>query len=56
LVIRPVLPEHWDGYSAEVRLNGATHRISVSRDQKSGELVVSVNDSVTKDAHEGVLL
>jgi len=56
LVIRPVLPEDWDGYSAEVRLNGATHRILVSRDKKTGELVVRVNDSVTGEAHEGVLL
>ncbi|MDX0014277.1 protein ndvB [Sinorhizobium meliloti] len=56
LLIRPVLPSEWPGYSAEVRVNGTTHRISVSRDSKSGEPVVSVNNSVTKNAHEGVLL
>ncbi|WQO45424.1 hypothetical protein U8C42_20155 [Sinorhizobium medicae] len=56
LLIRPVLPPDWAGYSAEVRVNGTTHRISVSRDSKSGEPVVSVNNSVTKNAHEGVLL
>ncbi|OAP49182.1 protein ndvB [Sinorhizobium americanum] len=56
LAIQPVLPVEWDGYSAEVRLNGATHRISVSRDKKTGELTVSVNNSVTKNAHEGILL
>ncbi|WEX77355.1 cyclic beta-(1,2)-glucan synthase [Sinorhizobium numidicum] len=56
LVIRPVLPAEWAGYSAEVKLNGATHQISVHRDEKSGEPVVSVNNSVTKNAHEGVLL
>ncbi|WP_151611779.1 cyclic beta-(1,2)-glucan synthase [Sinorhizobium alkalisoli] len=56
LAVRPVLPAHWDGYTAKVRVNGATHRISVSRDPKTGEPIVSINDSVTKDAHEGVLL
>ena len=56
LVIRPVLPAAWDGYSAEVTLNGARHKISVQRDQKSGEPIVSINNSVTKNAHEGILL
>ncbi|MCZ4091022.1 cyclic beta-(1,2)-glucan synthase [Sinorhizobium psoraleae] len=56
LVIRPVLPAEWTGYSAEVRVNGATHRISVHRDEKTGEPIVSVNNSVTKNAHEGILL
>ncbi|MNT47870.1 N,N'-diacetylchitobiose phosphorylase [compost metagenome] len=56
LLIRPVLPEAWDGYSAEVTLNGTKHRISVSRDAKSREPIVSINNSVTKNAHEGILL
>ncbi|MBD9593298.1 MULTISPECIES: cyclic beta-(1,2)-glucan synthase [Ensifer] len=56
LVIRPVLPAAWNGYSAEVTLNGARHKISVERDKKSGEPIVSVNNSVTKNAHEGILL
>ncbi len=56
LVIRPVLPEAWDGYSAEVTLNGKKHRISVKRDAKSRQPIVSINNSVTKNAHEGILL
>lgn len=56
LVIRPVLPEAWDGYSAEVTLNGTKHKISVTRDAKSRKPVVSINNSVTKNAHEGILL
>ena len=31
LIVKPVLPSHWDGYSATLRLGGATYRIKVVR-------------------------
>jgi cyclic beta-1,2-glucan synthetase len=32
LVVNPALPGHWDGYSATLRLAGATYRIRVARE------------------------
>ncbi|WP_244483877.1 GH36-type glycosyl hydrolase domain-containing protein [Rhizobium sp. Root482] len=56
LVIQPVIPKSWNGFSATVTLDGKAHRISVTKNAQSGELIVSVNDTVTENAHEGVLL
>ena len=33
LVIRPVLPSHWNGYAATLRLSGAIYRIRVVREK-----------------------
>ena len=33
LIIRPVLPSHWDGYAATLRLSGASYRIKVVREK-----------------------
>jgi cyclic beta-1,2-glucan synthetase len=56
LIIRPVLPEGWDGFSATLTIDGKTHAIAVTKNAKSGEPIVSINATVTKNAHEGVLL
>ncbi len=40
LVVKPVLPSHWDGYSATLRLSGAIYRIKVTR--KKGARKTSV--------------
>ncbi|MCV9966232.1 protein ndvB [Pararhizobium sp. BT-229] len=56
LVIRPVLPKGWDGFSATLTIDGKPHDISVTKNAENGEPVVSVNNTVIKNAHEGVLL
>lgn len=56
LTVRPVLPKAWDGFSATLTIDGKAHVISVTKDAESGEPIVSVNKTVTKNAHEGVLV
>ena len=56
LVIRPIIPNDWNGFTATLTMDGKSHRISVTKDAQSGELTVSVNNTVTENAHEGVLL
>ncbi|WEZ82037.1 glucoamylase family protein [Rhizobium sp. 32-5/1] len=56
LIVRPVMPQEWNGFKAELKIAGRVHEISVTRDAKSGEPIVSINNTVTKNAHEGVLL
>ncbi len=56
LIIRPVLPKDWDGFSATLTIDGKAHVISVTKDAESGEPIVSINKTVTKNAHEGVLV
>ncbi|CAN7297936.1 GH36-type glycosyl hydrolase domain-containing protein [Pararhizobium sp. LjRoot238] len=56
LTVRPVLPKAWDGFSATLTIDGRAHVISVTKDAESGEPIVSVNKTVTKNAHEGVLV
>jgi cyclic beta-1,2-glucan synthetase len=56
LMIQPVLPKDWDGFSATLTIEGKPHVISVTKNAENGEPVVSVNNTVTKNAHEGVLL
>jgi cyclic beta-1,2-glucan synthetase len=56
LIVQPVLPEDWDGYSATLTIDGKPHVISVTKNTESGAPIVSVNKTVTKNAHEGVLL
>ena len=43
LTIRPVLPHHWDGYSATLQLGGATYRIAVQRGKEGGRPSVKAN-------------
>ncbi len=56
LIVRPVMPQGWNGFEAKLKIAGRVHAISVSRDENSGEPIVSINNTVTKNAHEGVLL
>jgi cyclic beta-1,2-glucan synthetase len=48
LVINPILPGHWDGYSATLRLAGATYRIRVAREKGRKAVAVEVDGSDVK--------
>ncbi|MFT2213600.1 GH36-type glycosyl hydrolase domain-containing protein [Rhizobium giardinii] len=56
LTVRPVLPDAWDGFSATLTIDGKAQVISVTKDAQSGEPIVSINKTVTKNAHESVLV
>ncbi|WP_275786153.1 GH36-type glycosyl hydrolase domain-containing protein [Pararhizobium gei] len=56
LFVTPVLPTGWDGFSATLTIDGKPYEISVTKNGESGEPIVSVNKTVTNNAHEGVLL
>ena len=49
LTIRPVLPHHWNGYSATLKLGGATYRISVQRGKKGGKASVKADGVQCED-------
>jgi cyclic beta-1,2-glucan synthetase len=49
LTIRPVLPHHWNGYSATLKLSGATYRISVQRGKKGGKASVKADGVQCED-------
>jgi cyclic beta-1,2-glucan synthetase len=50
LVVNPVLPRHWDGYFATLRLAGATYRIRVTREKGRKAVAVEVDGSGVKGA------
>ncbi|MBW9065570.1 protein ndvB [Rhizobium herbae] len=56
LTVRPVLPDAWDGFSATLTIDGKAQVISVTKDAQSGEPIVSINKTVTKEVHESVLV
>ncbi|MBA4785180.1 MAG: hypothetical protein H2046_05360, partial [Rhizobiales bacterium] len=42
LLVQPVLPSEWDGFSAELTIAGVVYRIVVEKSE-TGEALVSVN-------------
>ena len=48
LVVNPVLPRHWDGYFATLRLAGATYRIRVARERGRKAVAVEIDGSDVK--------
>jgi cyclic beta-1,2-glucan synthetase len=50
LVVNPVLPGHWDGYSATLKLAGATYRIRVAKEKRRKAVAVEVDGSNVKGA------
>ncbi|OJG01249.1 protein ndvB [Rhizobium sp. 58] len=56
LFVQPALPQGWSGFAAEMKIDGRMHAISVTRDAKTGDPIVSINNTVIKNAHEGLLL
>ena len=53
LIVAPVLPQGWNGFSAKLRAGGKVHEISVSR-AADGTAVVRVdNEAVTQDPQQG---
>ena len=47
LFVRPALPCDWNSYSAELVLEGKSHKIAVER--KKGDLVVTINGKAVKE-------
>jgi cyclic beta-1,2-glucan synthetase len=57
LVIDPALPSEWQGFTARMTIDGKVHEIAVSRTgEDNGAFEVTVDKTVTKNAHDGVLL
>ena len=52
LMVQPVLPTQWDGFSASLRIEGQTYDIRVTRDA-DGELLVRVNEVAIADLQAG---
>ncbi len=51
LFVKPVIPSHWDGYSATLRQEGKEYRIEVERAGK--EIAVRVNGDAEEEIGAG---
>ncbi|QRM53548.1 glucoamylase family protein [Sinorhizobium sp. BG8] len=56
LIVNPVLPSEWKGFSAVMKIDGKEYRISVEKSEKRAKLSLKVNDTVIKNPHEGYSL
>ena len=54
LIVDPALPSDWTGFTARLTIGGATHAVTVTRE--NGEIVSRVDQTVIKNAHDGTLL
>ena len=52
LIVQPVLPTQWEGFSATVQIEGQTYDIRVTRDADV-ELLVYVNELAIGDLQAG---
>jgi cyclic beta-1,2-glucan synthetase len=52
LIVQPVLPTHWEGFSATVQIEGQTYDIRVSRDADA-ELLIYVNEVAISCLQDG---
>ena len=43
LIIKPVLPSHWDGYRATLRLSGAVYRVNVVREEGIDTIAIEID-------------
>ena len=61
LIVDPSLPSEWQGFKARLTIDGKVHEIAVARNSndngdEKGAFEVTVDTTVTKNAHDGVLL
>ena len=52
LLVQPVLPTHWEGFSATLQIEGQTYDIRITRDANA-ELLVYVNEIAIADLQAG---
>jgi cyclic beta-1,2-glucan synthetase len=53
LYVKPALPSHWDGFTAELHLSDTKYLISVSKLADASGYAVTVNDRAIADPGEG---